>query len=133
MGLDMYLNGETFNWSDWEKPEGQRRPMRDGFEITGQKLQIGCWRKHPNLHGYIVKNFASGVDECQRIDLSREDMKDIIEAIKEKRLPETKGFFFGESDGSEDEESIQIFEKAIEWVSTIVCNESRNVYYEASW
>ncbi len=31
MGLDMYLEGRTYNWTDWKNPENN--PTRDGFKI----------------------------------------------------------------------------------------------------
>lgn len=55
------------------------------------------------------------------------------EAIKAKSLPATSGFFFGQSDGSEDEESIKILEKAIAWLEHEEQGVYRSVYYEASW
>lgn len=131
MGLDMHLNGEKYFWTNWQEPE--KNIMEDGFRVKEKQLDLGYWRKHPNLHGYIVATFADGKDECQSIYLPEEAMLNIIDAIKGKRLIPTKGFFFGESDGSEDEESIAIFEKAIEWLKARCGGESRTVYYKASW
>lgn len=131
MGLDMYLEGRTFNWSNHEFPELD--PSRDGFPIKGVILRLGYWRKHPDLHGYIVQNFADGKDGCQDIELGDECIEKIIAAIKARELPHTEGFFFGESDGSEDEESIEIFQKALDWMRGNSPNESRSVVYRASW
>lgn len=154
MGLDMYLEGKTFNW----QMDG-KRPMKDGFPVKGVTLELGYWRKHPDLHGYIVQNFADGVDDCKPIWLSADHIRQIIQAIKDKKLPKTEGFFFGESDGSEDAESIEIFEKALKWLEGssgpklrepepigagmaalmvkpddfVEANEGRDVFYEASW
>ena len=61
MGLDMYLEGRK---SRYDKQETE-----DGFPLQTKVLELGYWRKHPNLHGYIVQEFADGVDECQRGDL----------------------------------------------------------------
>ena len=114
MGLDMYLKGSAFLFTDRDNPE--RNLMRDGYRVSDVTLDLGYWRKHPNLHGYIVNTFAKGVDQCQDIHLAADDIRDIIAAIKEKRLPHTQGPFFGESDGSEDVESIVIFENALTWL-----------------
>jgi hypothetical protein len=73
------------------------------------------------------------VDECQTIELGKADMEKIIEAIRSKSLPHTTGFFFGASDGSEDEESIRIFEEAIKWLETEDGKTWRSVEYRASW
>lgn len=133
MGLDMYLKGSSFNWTNWKKPEGKRRPMSEGFEIEEEVLLLGYWRKHPNLHGYIVNTFAKGMDDCQQIDLTEEDIENIIEAIKNNKLPTTLGFFFGKSDGSEDTESIRILQDALKWLKSDKRNKSKSVYYKASW
>lgn len=131
MGLDMYLEGRTFIPTNWQHPEQDEH--RDGFRVQGTILEIGYWRKHPNLHGFIVQTFANGVDECQEIELGKEQMEQIIAATKEKRLPHTEGFFFGQSDGSEDEETIHTFEKAIQWLEGQTDKEWRSVIYRASW
>ena len=151
MGLDMYLEGKTFNW--------KRDAKHDGFPIIGVTLELGYWRKHPNLHGFIVQTFADGLDECQDIPLTADAIRQIIAAVKAKSLPSTSGFFFGRSDGSEDAETVAIFERALAWVEGQTkpnlapptplaagmavfevkpeafddARESRDVIYRASW
>jgi hypothetical protein len=131
MGLDMYLNGEKFLWTNWEKPEENR--TEDGFKITTLELRLGYWRKHPNLHGYIVQNFAKGEDNCEPIELTIEQCEQIVLAIKAKELPKTDGFFFGKSQPEDDPESIALFEKAIAWEKDKKEGESRSIIYKASW
>lgn len=79
MGLDMYFTPISFN---------------DGMYL----------RKANAIHHYIVEKHADGVDECQVIDLSRDDLKalhDVVKAVVNDRslaselLPTTTGFFFG--------------------------------------
>lgn len=113
MGLDMYLTGRKYIWQNWEYPEQDR--MEDDYRVEEVRVRLGYWRKHPNLHGFIVKQFAKGEDDCQEIFLTPDDCRTIIEAIKTRSLPETSGFFFGKSDGSERDEDIAIFENAISW------------------
>ena len=36
--------------------------------------QVGYWRKANAIHGWIVRNCANGVDECQRISLNKQDL-----------------------------------------------------------
>ena len=63
-----------------------------------------------------------------------EGIDKIIQAIKDKALPKTSGFFFGESDGSEDEESIKILSNAKKWLDEKDPDKNyRSVYYQASW
>jgi hypothetical protein len=138
MGLDMYLEGEKFLWTDWEHPENNKK--EDGFKIRETILELGYWRKHANLHGYIIQTFAGGVDDCERFELSDTDIRTIIDAIKSKELPDTQGFFFGksytgdpETDEAIDREAVEIFEKAFQWRTAPEKGVSRSVYYRASW
>ena len=133
MGLDMYLRGEKYRLTDYKNPKNNL--IEDGFKVHSTILELGYWRKHPDLHGYIVQTFAEGKDECQRIPLSDEGMELICLSINSKKLPHTEGFFFGSSYNNEAEraEAIAIFRKAIEWVKTREKNISRDVYYQASW
>jgi len=122
----MYLNGERY-LHRIGKPERRRG------EMNGETYELGYWRKHPNLHGYIVETFADGIDECQRIDLSAEDIRRITAAVEAEALPETTGFFFGRSDGSEKDEDLLIFREALDWLDTDDEDGWRSVYYRASW
>lgn len=56
----------------------------------------------------------------------------IIEAVKNRELPHTTGFFFGASEDSEErrQDDIAIFKEAIAWLSE---KETRRVHYQASW
>jgi hypothetical protein len=118
MGLDMYLRGEKFFWQSWRIDGVDEDRKEDGLRVTNVEVDLGYWRKHPNLHGYIVQTFAGGEDECQKIELGADNLRDIIEAVRAKRLPETTGFFFGESDGSEAPEDIEILERALRWLES---------------
>lgn len=53
MGLDMYLGARNTN---------------------GEFEQIGYWRKANAVHGWFVRECADGVDECQEIFVSREQL-----------------------------------------------------------
>ncbi len=127
MGLDMYLTSEKFLMN--------RNLEEDGFRLRSKTLELGYWRKHPNLHGYIVQTFAGGKDECQEIDLGVPQLHTIIAAIKARQLPDTTGFFFGVSDKSDErmEADIAIFEKALAWVETDEPGIFRSIRYRASW
>jgi hypothetical protein len=129
MGLDMYLTGEKFIMGS-----NGLNPQEDGFRLRSKTLELGYWRKHPNLHGYIVQTFAGGEDECQTIDLS-DHIRTIIAAVQARDLPDTTGFFFGVSDPSQERiaEDIAIFERALAWVETHDPGILRSVRYRASW
>jgi hypothetical protein len=129
MGLDMYLTGEKFVMSS------SLILQEDGFRIRSKTVELGYWRKHPNLHGYIVQTFADGKDECQEIDLGPDHIRTIIAAVKARELPHTTGFFFGVSDPSQERmaEDSAIFERALAWCEADEPGMLRSVTYRASW
>ncbi|WP_143393267.1 hypothetical protein [Fimbriiglobus ruber] len=129
MGLDMYLQGEAF--FTFEHPNRSLKP----FPKQSEMYQLGYWRKHPNLHGFIVETFANAVDDCKEIELTASDLRRIVQAIKERQLPETTGFFFGKSDPTPEQtgEDIKIFEAAIVWLESQELAVWRSVSYRASW
>lgn len=131
MGLDMYLEGEKYLCTDWKNPRNTLR--EDGYEVRSRTLRLGYWRKHPNLHGYIVNTFAEGIDNCKAIDLSEADIEKIIDAVARNDLPHTTGFFFGASDGTEKDETLRIFKAALTWLRTEEDMVFRSVRYKASW
>jgi len=131
MGLDIYLNGEKFLWTGRKNPA--TGPRQDGSEIRSKTLSLGYWRKHPNLHGYIVQTFADGVDECQPIDLDASAIEKIIDAVNGNALPHTEAFFFGATDGTEKDEDLRILKAALDWLRTDEPLVMRSVTYRASW
>lgn len=129
MGLDMYIRGEKF------LAGSHPLEKEDGKALVSKTFELGYWRKHPNLHGYIVNAFANGKDDCQKIDLSEEHLLEIIEAVEKKELPHTEGFFFGQSNGHEGERAQDLIalHAALDWLRTEEPGVIRNVYYRASW
>ena len=130
MGLDMFLSGRKF----YSSTRGQR-PQEDGFDVSQKDLDIGYWRKHPNLHGYIIERFADGVDECQDIELGPEQIKKLIAAVKADNLPHTEGFFFGVSRPAEDQmiEDLSILQGALDWLEKPETGVWKSIIYRASW
>lgn len=131
MGLDMHLTGEAFYTHD--HPNRTAITPELPFPLQAKRYNLGYWRKHPNLHGYIVEQFAEGEDNCQEIELSQADIEQILEAIRLEELPKTEGFFFGASDGSEKLEDITIFEAALKWMLEDETGVWKSVTYRASW
>lgn len=130
MGLDMYLEGHEYTPS--YPPEN--REVRDGYAVKKVVYELGYWRKHPNLHGYIVNTFADGKDECQDIELGKEDLEKILAASEADQLPHTSGFFFGSSHPDDKKSTREQVTKAIEWIDKKSREGSiRYVVYRASW
>lgn len=133
MGLDMYMTARCFiPYNADEKFVKQMKHM--GMKLTSLEYELGYWRKHHNLHGYIVQEFADGVDDCQEIDLGVGCLNKIKEAIQEGDLPDTEGFFFGSSSNESKEDDIEIIDKAIKWLEGKDSKGCwRSIYYQASW
>ena len=131
MGLDMYLTGEIYISQDWKDDANNK--YEEGYRLKGHLYEMGYWRKHPDLHGYIVENFAEGEDDCKPVYLSVDSIKQIIDAIEKNELPKTDGFFFGESTNDDEEkaEAIGILSKALGWLEADDWH--RSVVYQASW
>src|ERR1700723_1564892 len=68
--------------------------------------ELHYWRKHPNLHGWMQRLYEAkgGTNPDFDLDpviLTSADLDKLEAAITGNGLPETSGFFFGASDGSE--------------------------------
>ena len=126
MGLDMYLEGHKYYHHN-------KRPTEDNLAVKEQVLELAYWRKHPNLHGFIVQTFADGKDECREVELGAEQIELLIEAVKECKLPDTTGFFFGQSTGSERAEDLKVLTAALAWVRAKDETCMKYITYRASW
>lgn len=125
MGLDMNLYGRKYRYDDKE--------MDEGFPVREVRLELAYWRKHPDLHGYIVQHFAGGIDECQEIVLDEDNIRQIIKAVEDAALPHTTGFFFGNSQDANQGDTIGQLTRALEWLETEYQPGVREVIYRASW
>jgi hypothetical protein len=128
MGLDMLLEGRRVKWVLDE--------MEEGVPVKSKTYELAYWRKHPNLHGYIVKNYAKdGVDDCEPVELDQDALIDIMAAVREDRLPLTSGFFFGSSlEGTEQRDhDLAVLTRALFWLQNESKQDIRTVIYQASW
>jgi hypothetical protein len=93
MGLDMYLYKKSYvkNWDHMKnenkhkvtvKMGGKNRPDIKSERITYIVEEVAYWRKFNALHGWIVKNCADGVDECQEIHLGVEEIEQLLSTLK---------------------------------------------------
>jgi hypothetical protein len=130
MGLDQYLyvreyisgynfqkeSNDSISKQEYEKFQAIVKDLDAGLLIAKDsphayvELCTMYWRKANAIHGWIVKNCADGVDECQPIYLSRDQLATLqdlaaraIEGDKEaqEELSPTEGFFFGGTDRDE--------------------------------
>ena len=127
MGLDMYAHS---------MPKDDDRPPVD-FDMEGLHLEttprIHCWRKHPNLHGWMADVYyrKGGSDDdfnVNTVELLPEDIDALERTILDGTLPETSGFFFGETNGKERDDDLEFIRKAREEFA-----KGRTIAYYAWW
>ena len=128
MGLDMYLKGERYFNAYCAHPLNVEA-------VSGHKSEeLGYWRKHPDLHGFIVHQFRSGNDKSDfRVNLTEDRLRQLIAAVRANALPKTTGFYFGESTTANDPNTIEKLERAIAWLKVKEEGVSRFVIYVCSW
>lgn len=167
MGLDCYLYRETYiEYDNYDVKTGEfntptvtlkynvnkNKPLHNRkFKPVYIVEEIGYWRKANHIHRFFVDVLANGVDECQRINVTYEnllELKNICEEIvfkskvdkkwgefASKKLPTQSGFFFG---GIEyDEYYLKDCEHLIKIVNELEKEKNNNFYttfyYRASW
>lgn len=86
MGLDMYLEklprNKTTEQLDAESDEAWKKGIDYWREHIRDVRRVAYWRKVNWLHGYIVRTFAGGVDDCQDIELKRVDVELVLATCK---------------------------------------------------
>ena len=94
MGLDMYAYVAA-------KAGQQQEYWEQDADSTAvsKPREIAYWRKHPNLHGWMHRLWESkgnsGDFNGDELELTWDDLEVLEEAVKNKELPGTTGFFFG--------------------------------------
>jgi hypothetical protein len=121
MGLDMYAHA-----TEADIPEADFDCPADSAEI-----HYGC--KHPNLYGWMEilyrrKRGADAEFNVSTVRLDAADLDAVERDIVDENLPETCGFFFGESDGSEKPDDLEFVRKARAAIA-----EGRRVFYTSWW
>lgn len=86
-------------------------PQTD-FKQPEDATEIFRWRKHPSMQGWMEQLYRNkgGIEEtfnCVPVRLTMDDLNQLEKDIKNKSLPHTTGFFFGEDDGSETVEDLK--------------------------
>jgi hypothetical protein len=96
--------------------------------------EIAYWRKHPNLHGFFEQKWNDagwkGNMNCVDFKLSEEILDEAIFKVIMNALPDTSGFFFGESVFTKEriDDDLKLLKQAKQHI-----NEGKKVYYSANW
>jgi hypothetical protein len=123
MGLDMYA------FSTKARPETEVDFSTKNFDVS----ELHYWRKHPNLHGwmqnlYDAKGGTSDSFNGDCVVLDSEDLDNLEQDIKDGNLPDTSGFFFGNTQGDEDVDDLLFVKEAREAIAN-----GNTVYYTSWW
>ena len=103
------------------------------YEEYASEYYISYWRNHPTLHGWMETRWDRQGNEGQfngvEIELGLEELNLLEEDIKEGRLPQPSGFFFGENANE------QYKEQDLEFVqdARIAIAEGYTIIYDSSW
>ena len=95
--------------------------------------EIAYWRKHPNLHGWMHRLWESQGNSGQfngdELELTWEDIERLDLDIRNKKLPGTSGFFFGnDADDHYREDDLAFVRNA---KAELFCG--LKVFYNSSW
>ena len=95
--------------------------------------EIAYWRKHPNLHGWMHRLWESrgnsGEFNGDELELTWEDLDQLEQDIRNKKLPGTSGFFFGNNADNEYREQDLKFVRDAKAEAFL----GLKVFYNSSW
>jgi hypothetical protein len=104
MGLDMYAYVAARAGQQDEFYEGSELDKESGEYVNPKvtkPIEIAYWRKHPNLHGWMEQLYrergGEGDFNGDELELFREDIDSLEQAVLDGDLPATSGFFFGDA------------------------------------
>jgi hypothetical protein len=102
MGLDMYAYVAAKAGALADYDEGKAWDKEKGAMVNPsvtEPREIAYWRKHPNLHGWMHRLWTSrgndGEFNGDELELTWDDLEQLEQDIRDKNLPGTSGFFFG--------------------------------------
>ena len=135
MGLDMYAYVAARAGQQKEFYEGCE--SQENGDYTNPKVtqprEIAYWRKHPNLHGWMQQLWESrgnsGHFNGDELELTWEDLDRLEHVVKNKELPNTSGFFFGnDADAHYQEQDLKFIREAKAELFM-----GLKVFYNSSW
>ena len=147
MGLDMYLTASRLIWQHDKRDQKIAMNIATQFpDIPGRlkevEYEVAYWRKANAIHNWFVKNVQDGKDECEKFDVSIEQLQSLVSACKsvlarhslaEKLLPPTSGFFFGNTDI--DDWYFEDLQKTINMLMPVIEADMTgwDIQYRSSW
>lgn len=133
MGLDMSVYAVSAN--QVREEDKDKEVDFTPYSYNEGHTEIWYWRKHPNLHGWmenLYRRKGGTIEDFNYVPvkLTKHDLMRLEKEIKERTLPSTSGFFFGES--SDDDDAV---ENDLRFVAEARMQLSLGnmVYYISSW
>ncbi|WP_414462477.1 phosphoglycerate kinase [Hyphomicrobium sp. DY-1] len=122
MGLDMFAYARA-----------GLLPAAVDFQHISIDEQLSYWRKHPDLHGWMERLYRTkgGSDpsfNCNAVELTAADLDQLEKDVRAGALPETSGFFFGESTPEDAEEDLAFIARARDALKA-----GKAIYYTSWW
>lgn len=121
MGLDMYACTT------------RTKPASPVDFDAADATEFHYWRKHPDLHGWMEdlyrrKGGTAASFNCVAVALTEADLDRLEADLVERKLPDTCGFFFGDSDGTELDDDLTFVRKARQFLA-----DGLTVFYSSWW
>lgn len=121
MGLDMYAMITE-----------EELPQSVDFKKPIDAVELHYWRKHPDLHGWMEGLYSgkggNGSFNLDPIVLTTADIDQLETAIERNELPQTDGYFFGQSLADEFADDLAFIAKARKAIA-----DGYTVYYDSWW
>ena len=80
MGLDQYANAR----------KGESTIDEDGYKVWEDNIELGYWRKHPNLQGFMeglyYEKGGKGEFNCAEVELTLEDISALESTLDNEAL-----------------------------------------------
>jgi len=157
MGLDMYLHAKRYLWKSGDHPDTKiadavtaifsdeiPEGSTDNFgkaPVSYITTNVGYWRKANAIHAWFISQCADGVDNCEPVYISRDDLKTLDSICRqvlkdhsaaETLLPTSSGFFFGSTEY--DEWYFKSLSGTVHAIATALkYPDTWDLYYKASW
>ena len=132
LGLDMSVYAVSANQV---REEDKDKEVDFAPYYEEDPTEIWYWRKHPNLHGWmenLYRRKGGTIEDFNGVPLklTEHDLMRLEKEIKELTLPNTSGFFFGES--SDDDDAVEQYLRFVA-EARMQLSLGNMVYYNSSW
>ena len=107
--------------------------------------ELAYWRKHNRLHGWMgdlweEKGYPNQHGDsyqfnCIPLELTKDDLLELRKAIKNRTMPDTQGFFFGQDSYDEGEYQKEVDKYDLKFVTNALraIRQGYKVTYDSWW